>query len=119
MRSYEVIYILDPALTEEQLSEQVQRFTQVARDQGAEVDDPKRWPKRRLAYRIKGKSEGFYVVQTMRAEPKMMNELTRVLKLAEPVVRHMVIALEEKKAPAAPAAPTAPTPEQGAEAGVQ
>jgi len=66
LRAYELIYILDPALTEEQLSEAVERFTRVAKDQGAEVDEPQRWPKRRLAYRIKGKSEGFYVVMTMR-----------------------------------------------------
>jgi len=97
LRPYEVIYILDPALTEEQLSEQVARFAQVARDQGAEVSEPKRWSKRRLAYRIKGKGEGYYVVMTLRAEPAAMAELTRVLKLAEQVVRHMAVVLEEKK----------------------
>ncbi len=95
-----MIYILDPALTEEQLSEQVARFAQVARDQGAKVDEPKRWPKRRLAYRIKGKGEGYYVVMTLRAETAAMAELTRVLKLAEQVVRHMVVAVEEKKSAA-------------------
>ena len=108
MQAYEVIYILDPALTDEQLSEAVQRFVQVARDQGAEVDEPQRWPKRRLAYHIKGKGEGFYVVMTLRAEPSAMKELTRILKLAEPVLRHMVVTPEEEKRPA-----------QGAEAGVQ
>jgi len=112
LRPYELIYILDPALTEEQLSEQVQRFAQAARDQGAEVDEPKRWPKRRLAYRIKGKAEGFYVVMTLRATPAAMAELTRVLKLAEQVVRHMVVALEQPKAPA-------PVPAQGEGASVQ
>lgn len=100
MRAYELIYILDPALSEEQLSEQMQRFAQVARDQGAEVDEPQLWPKRRLAYRISNHSEGFYVVMTMRAEPSAMAELKRVLKLAEPVVRHMVIALDTKQMPA-------------------
>lgn len=100
MRAYEVIYILDSALNEEQLAEAVQRFVQVARDQGAEVDEPQRWPKRRLAYRINGKHEGFYVVMIVRAEPPAMAELTRVLKLAEPVLRHMVVAQQEKQRPA-------------------
>lgn len=104
MRAYELIYILDPALNEEELNEAVQRFTQVAKDQGAEVDEPERWPKRRLAYRIKGKGEGFYVVTKMRAEPPMMAELARVLKLAEPVLRHMVVAPDEKERPAQGAA---------------
>jgi small subunit ribosomal protein S6 len=108
LRAYEVIYILDPALTEEQLSEQVQRFAQVAREQGAEVDEPQLRPKRRLAYPIRGKGEGFYVIMTLRAEPPAMTELTRVLKLAEQVVRHMVVAVEQKKPPA-----------QGEGAGVQ
>jgi small subunit ribosomal protein S6 len=108
LRAYELIYILDPALTEEQLSESVQRFAQIARDQGAEVDEPQRWPKRRLAYHIKGKGEGFYVVMTLRAEASAMKELTRILKLAEPVLRHMVVTPEEPKRPA-----------EGAEAGVQ
>jgi len=108
LRPYEIIYILDPALTEEQIAEAVQRFVQVAKDQGAEVDEPQRWPKRRLAYHIKGKGEGFYVVMTLRAEPPMVREVARVLKLAEPVLRHMVISPEEKKRPA-----------QGAGEGVQ
>lgn len=99
MQAYEVIYILDPALNEEQLAEAVQRFAQVAKDQGAEVDEPQRWPKRRLAYRINGKGEGFYVVMTVRAQPPAMTELTRVLKLAEPVLRHMVVA-QQKQRPA-------------------
>jgi len=112
--AYELIYILDPALTEEQLSESVQRFVQVAKDQGAEVDEPQRWPKRRLAYPIKGKGEGFYVIMMLRAEALAMAELTRVLKLAEPVLRHMVVAPEEKPRPAHRSRPA-----QGAEPGVQ
>lgn len=100
MPAYEVIYILDPALTEEQTSEAIQRFTQVARDHGAAVQEPQRWPKRRLAYPIKGKSEGLYVITTVEAEPSAVAELTRVLKLAESVLRHMVVTLEAEKEPA-------------------
>lgn len=108
MQAYEVVYILDPALAEEQISEAIQRFTQVARDHGAEVQEPQRWPKRRLAYPIKGKHEGFYVITKLEAEPPAVAELTRVLKLAESVLRHMVVAIEAEGRPA-----------QGVEGGVQ
>jgi len=100
LRAYELIYILDPDLDEEQLSENIQRFIQVAKDHGAEVDEPQRWPKRRLAYHIKGKGEGFYVITRLRAESSAMAELTRVLKLSESVLRHMVVSPEEKETPA-------------------
>ena len=100
MPNYELIYILDPDLTEEQLTENVTRITAIARDGGAQTQEPDRWPKRRLAYEIKGKREGFYVVERMQAEPEAMAELDRVLKLTEPVLRHMVVRLDEEWAPA-------------------
>lgn len=97
MSDYELIYIVDPDLTEEEVTEVVNRVAAVARQEGAQLGDPERWPKRRLAYEIKDKREGFYVVTRLSAETPAMSELDRVLKLTEPVLRHMVVRLDEKQ----------------------
>ena len=102
MPDYELIYILDPDLTEEQVTDAINRVVSVAQGGGAQVEDPERWPKRRLAYAIKDKREGFYVVTRMQASPPAITELDRVLKLTEPVLRHMVVRQEEEKKPPAP-----------------
>jgi small subunit ribosomal protein S6 len=97
---YELIYIVDPELSDEQVAEVVNRVATVAKQGGAQAGEPERWPRRRLAYPIKEKTEGYYVVTRLSAEPAAIKELDRVLKLTEPVLRHMVVRLDEKKAKA-------------------
>jgi small subunit ribosomal protein S6 len=96
---YELIYILNPDLTEDELTENVNRITTIAKSGGAETQEPQRWTKRRLAYLVKEKREGYYVVMKMKAEPAAVTELERVLRLTEPVLRHMVVRLDEEPAP--------------------
>lgn len=95
MREYEVTYILDPALPDEEISGLMARFVELAKSGGAQVNDPERWDRRRLAYPIKDKREGIYVFMTLKAEKEAVAELVRVLKLTEPVLRHMVLRLGE------------------------
>ena len=95
-RPYEVMIILDADLEEETIRANVERWLQSLEARGAERGYVDFWGKRRLAYEVKRRSEGYYVVLQARAEPPAMDELHRVLSLADEVLRHKVLRIPEK-----------------------
>ena len=105
MRSYEVVVIFDATLEEEQIRPILDRATApITKDGGKVTTD--RWGKRRFAYELKHRWEGYYVVLSATAEPAVMEELHRVLSLADEVIRHKVVRIPDaafggKKAAAA------------------
>jgi small subunit ribosomal protein S6 len=96
MRPYEVMIIVDADLDEETIRAAVERWLQLIESRGAERGHVDYWGKRRLAYEIKRKPEGYYVVVQARAEAQAMEELHRVLSLADEVIRHKVLRIPEK-----------------------
>jgi len=97
MRDYELVYILDPDLSEEAVTELMERFKTLASGQGSEIKSQERWEKRRLAYEIKNKREGIYVVMELKASPEAVQEIDRVQKITEGVLRHLIVRVEEGK----------------------
>src|SRR6478672_12882159 len=95
-RPYEVMVIIDADLDEETTRAAVERWLQLIESKGAERGYIDYWGKRRLAYEVKHKTEGYYVVIQARAEPEAMEELHRVLSLADEVIRHKVLRIPEK-----------------------
>lgn len=95
MRPYEVMVILDAELDDDAVRAAVERYTQLLRSKGAEQGYVDFWGKRRFAYRLKHRWEGYYVVFQARAEPATMDELGRVLSLADEVLRHKVLRIPE------------------------
>ena len=87
MRQYELMVILDPETEERTVGTTMDRFLTVVKNGGGTVDNVDIWGRRRLAYDIKKKSEGIYVVVTMSAEPATAQELDRQLNLSESVMR--------------------------------
>ena len=115
MRPYEVMVILDAGLEEDAIRAAVDRSTELIRSRGGVPGRVDRWGKRRFAYELGHRWEGYYVVIEAQAEPPVMAELDRTLRLADEVIRHKVIRLPEaavrgKRAPsgdgAASAGPT-------------
>jgi small subunit ribosomal protein S6 len=104
VRTYELIFILDPALGDDG----VEAATQVAKDvlsrEGAEVIDVQKWGKKRLAYEIKKRREGHYVYLRVRAVPKALAEVERHLKMSESVLNSLVHRVQEPRRAASPAA---------------
>jgi small subunit ribosomal protein S6 len=96
MRPYEVMVILDADLDEETIRANVERWLQSLEARGAERGYVDFWGKRRFAYEVKHRTEGYYVVFQARAEPAAMDELHRVLSLADEVVRHKVLRVPEE-----------------------
>jgi small subunit ribosomal protein S6 len=133
VREYELVYILDPDLSDEGVNELMTRFQTLANTQGAEIQSQERWEKRRLAYEIKDKREGIYVVMELQATPAAVQEMERILRITDGVLRHMMVRAEEFRGktgvaptdpklqettapPPAPAAPETPVAEANEEA---
>ncbi len=95
-RPYEVMIIIDADLEEETIRATVEKWLQLIESNGAERGHVDFWGKRRLAYEIKHKVDGYYVVLQARAEPQAMDELHRTLSLADEVIRHKVLRIPEK-----------------------
>jgi len=91
MRHYEIMIILDPNLEERAVQPSLDQFLKVVTDGGGKVDKVDLWGKRRLAYQIEKKSEGFYAVADLTAEPGVVLELDRQLNLNEAVLRTKVM----------------------------
>src|SRR6266571_4480751 len=95
-RPYEVMIIIDANLEEETIRAAVERWLQLIESKGAERGHIDFWGKRRLAYEVKHRTEGYYVVIQTKASPEAMGELHRVLSLADEVIRHKVLRIPEK-----------------------
>ncbi len=93
-RNYEVLYIVDATLTDEQVEPIIARYTQMVADFGGELQAVGIWDKRRLAYEIKGKREGIYIQMNFIGEPSIAKELDRTLKIADDVIRHLITRVE-------------------------
>ncbi len=91
MRHYEIMIILDPNLEERTVQPSLDPFLTVVTGGGGKVDKVDIWGKRRLSYQIEKKSEGFYAVVDVTAEPSVVLELDRQLNLNEAVLRTKVM----------------------------
>lgn len=89
MRKYELMYILRPELDQEALQAVVEKFQGVISN-GGEITKHEVMGKRRLAYEIQKLREGIYVLVNFTAEPAVVTELDRQLKIADEVIRHLV-----------------------------
>lgn len=95
MRDYELVAVIDPEIDEERLSATLDRISQFVTTRGGEVIDVDRWGKRKLAYPIKRRSEGDYVITHFRLEPSQAAELEAGLRLSEEVLRHLLVRSED------------------------
>ena len=92
---YELMYIINPNFSEEETAAVVEKFKALIAE-NAEVTGVNEWGKRRLAYPINDKMEGYYVLVTFKAEGEFPAELERIYGITEGIMRAMVIKLDEK-----------------------
>jgi small subunit ribosomal protein S6 len=91
MRRYEVMLIFDPGLEDKDVKAAVDRHLTTVTSRGGKVVNIDHWGKRRFAYEIRHINEGYYAVVDLEAEPATVDELSRVLGLADEVVRYKVV----------------------------
>ena len=97
-RDYELGFILNPEVSEEQSNSILERFQQIVTNHDGQVVRINQWGRRRLAYPIAHQRDGFYVFFDMILTPETVSELDRNLKVTEEVLRHIIIRRDPKAA---------------------
>jgi len=112
MNEYEIMLLLDPELAEERANEIIQRLRDAVESAGGTWDGHEPWGRRRLSYEIAHKGEAVYHLLLFTSPVETLDEITRVLKITDGVLRHgayrRVQGSTHQKAPAQAPAP-APT----------
>jgi small subunit ribosomal protein S6 len=88
---YEVLLLLDAELPDERQSEIVTRTRELVERGGGTFEAQDAWGRRRLAYEIDHKPEGAYHLLTFSADPGTLDEISRVLKITDGVMRHLAV----------------------------
>ncbi|SFP98711.1 SSU ribosomal protein S6P [Caldicoprobacter faecalis] len=95
IRKYETMYVLRPDLEEEAIKQTVQKFSNLIAEQGGQVEKVDEWGKRKLAYPINHFREGYYVLMNFTAGPSVPQELERVYKITDEVIRYLIVREDE------------------------
>lgn len=94
MNQYEVMYVIDAALEDSARIELIDRFSSLVEKNGGEIDRVDEWGKRRLAYAINYKTEGYYVLMYVKGPSELPKELERNFQISDKVIRSLVIRYE-------------------------
>ena len=94
MRQYEIMAIIDPDVDERQIQPLVDKYCKVITDAKGTVDATDLMGRRHLAYPIKKKHDGFYVVFNITAEPAAVAEMDRLMTIDEQFMRTKVMRVE-------------------------
>jgi len=90
-RDYELVYILQPELNEEQISALNERVTQAVLSQDGNVTETELWGKRSLAYPIRDFFEGYYILHRLQMSGSLVDEIERQLRFNEDVIRYLFV----------------------------
>jgi len=93
-RFYETIFIIDPTGDDAGVEEIIDSVRNLIQSSGYVVRKIDRWGKKRLAYEVKKRKEGIYVLMVLEAEPDFVNQLQRHYQLSEPIIKYMVAKFE-------------------------
>jgi small subunit ribosomal protein S6 len=95
-RQYELVYIVAPSATEETVAELHTQVEAIVEKFGGTLDKTENWGRRKLAYEINRAKEGTYVLELLTGSGEMMFELERRLRVADTVLRHLVVRVDEE-----------------------
>ena len=95
MNKYELMFIINPVLEDSQKEATIETVKGIIAADG-EVTNTDIWGMRKLAYPIEKKTEGYYVVVTFNGNPTLPKELDRRLRISDDVMRHIIVAKDEK-----------------------
>ena len=105
---YESMFIVDVTGGEDAVKASVEKFVGLINANSETVYEVNEWGKRRLAYPINDKPEGYYVVVTFKANPEFPAEFERLANIDESILRSMIIRLENEPTVKAATEETAP-----------
>lgn len=90
VNKYESIFIINSEIGEENTKALVEKFKNLL-ETSAQLESIDEWGKRRLAYPINDKNEGYYVLANFSAESEFPHELERIYKITDGIIKYMII----------------------------
>jgi small subunit ribosomal protein S6 len=90
MINYETIFVIDTQVGEEQTQVLVEKFKGML-ETSATLESIDKWGKKKLAYPIDFKTEGYYVLANFKSEPSFPKELERIYKITDGIIKYIVI----------------------------
>lgn len=93
---YELTYILNPVLEDDQYEEIVEKFTELIRNNDGEIDEVDEWGIRKFEYEMDGKSSGYYVNAYFTAPGELIEKLERALRIDDQVMRYLTLKYDAK-----------------------
>ena len=96
-RTYELIYIVTPDATEEQIAAIHDQVEQTTKKMGGSLVKTDNWGRRKLAYAIQHHKEGVYILETIEGGGELMRELDRRLKVVDQVIRQLIVRVDEEQ----------------------
>lgn len=94
MRKYEGVFIFVPSLEDESRNQLFDRLKGIIESNGT-ISNVDEWGVRKLAYEINDISEGYYIVVNFETTPEAVEELDRICKISDSIMRHMIIREDE------------------------
>ena len=96
-RKYELIYIVSPEASDEQIAELHTQVDATVQRMGGQLEKTENWGRRKLAYEIGRHKEGTYVLEVINGSGDLMKELDRRLKVLDYVIRHLTVRVDEEQ----------------------
>ena len=90
MRKYEAVFIFAPSVDQDTRNGVIEKFKGIIETNGSLIGIDE-WGSRKLAYEINDLTEGYYILLNLEAESEVIDELTRVTKITEGIIRHMIV----------------------------
>jgi small subunit ribosomal protein S6 len=90
LKKYETIFIIDSEVGEENTKALVEKFKTML-ETSAQLESIDEWGKRKLAYEINDKNEGYYVLANFSSSPEFPAELERIYKITEGILKYIII----------------------------
>ena len=91
MNKYEAMYIVTPEMEDEAIKGVIEKFSGIITANGGEIEKTDEWGRKKLAYHIDYKTEGYYVLVNFAAAPELPRELERNFRNDESILRYMVV----------------------------
>ena len=97
-RKYELVYVVSPAVTDEQVAELHTQVESIVQRMNGQLEKTDNWGRRKLAYEIGRHKEGTYVLEVINGGGDLMKEIDRRLKVTDLIIRHLVVRVDEEQA---------------------
>lgn len=96
MRTYELLVLVRPDFDDEKIASIIARYSEIITNMEGTIITAEKWAKRRLAYEINRIREGIYLIFVFKGTPELSDELDRLLKIDQEIMRHMIVRIDHK-----------------------